>query len=79
MKLLTVSTCVPSSFEFTLYMLYLLMILNFFDDVTRLLSFVYINFDGEARELELLLNSSPLAATSTGERRYFRFRKSSSS
>ena len=54
------------------------MILNF-STTKPACGFVYKNFDGEPRELELLLNSSPPAAVSTGERMYFRLEKSSSS
>ena len=52
--------------------------LEFLDDETRLWLRPQ-KIDGEPRELEVLLNSFPLAATSTGERRYFRLKKSSSS
>ena len=48
------------------------------NDVTRVWLHIQ-NFDGEPRELELLLNSSPLAATSAGETKFFGFQKSSSS
>ena len=51
---------------------------EFLDDETR--QWLRLQkIDGEPRELEVLLNSFPLAATSTGERKYFRLKKSSSS
>ena len=51
---------------------------EFLDDKTRLWLRLQ-KIDGEPREFEVLLNSFPLAATSTGERKYFRLKKSSSS
>ena len=43
---------------------------EFLEDVTRLWLHLQ-NFDGEPRELELLLNLSPLAATSAGATMFF--------